>query len=68
MNQIEELFGLFQKLNHSVNDYIFSCKSYKTALKISSESEGNTEKDAEIHCFYKKEIAGGNKLRIFEIN
>lgn len=46
MNQIEELFGLFQKLNHSVNDYIFACKAYKTALKTSSESEGNTEKDA----------------------
>lgn len=47
MNQIEELFGLFQKLNHSVNDYIFVCKAYKTALKTSSESEENTEKDAE---------------------
>ena len=43
MNQIEELFGLLQKLNHSVNDYIFSCKAYKTVLKTSSESEGNTE-------------------------
>lgn len=47
MNQIEELLGLFQKLNHSVNDYIFACKAYKTALKTSSESEGNTEEDAD---------------------
>lgn len=67
MNQIEELFGLFQNLNHSINEYIFSCKSYKTALKLSSESEGNTEKDAEsrMHSVFdetKKNLAEINKF------
>ena len=67
MNQIEELFGLFQNLNHSINEYIFSCKSYKTALKTSSESEGNTGEDAERKMQFsydetKKILAEINKL------
>lgn len=67
MNQIEELFELLQKLNHSVNDYIFSCKSCKTALKTSSESEGNTEEDTErkMHSGFdemKKNLAEINKF------
>lgn len=66
MNQIEELFGLLQKLNHSVNDYIFSCKAYKTVLKTSSESEGNTEDvERKMHSVFdetKKILAEMNKL------
>ena len=66
-NQIEELLGLFQKLNHSINEYIFACKAYKTALKTSLESEGNTEEDAErkMHSVFdekKKILAEINKF------
>lgn len=48
-------------------------KAIKKRMQGLQDSDPLPEKycgfeEAEIYCFYKKEIGGGNKLRIFEIN
>ena len=55
MSQIEKLLELFQKLNHTVNNYIFAYKVYKSALKTLSESENNSADDEKARI--KKEDA-----------